>query len=102
MVALQVFDAEGDGSQDEGTLFSLSAEFLEAARVLQETPPIRVKYSAVVYYLLGHSTELMLKAFLVKSGFSVSELKKLNHDLQKIVASARRNGFPETVHLAAC
>jgi len=99
MAAHQIFDAEGDGSQDEGTLFSLSDEFLEAARVLQATPPIRVKYSAAVYYLLGHSVELMLKAFLYKCGVPVGELRKLNHDLRKVVARARDKGLPETICL---
>jgi hypothetical protein len=99
MTDLQIFDAEGDGSQDDGTLFSLSDEFLEAARVLQATPPIRVKYSAAVYYLLGHSVELMLKAFLYKRGVPVGALRKLNHDLRAIVANARESGLPEAIRL---
>jgi len=42
----EIFDAVGDGSQDDGTLYSLSDEFLEAARVLQATPPTRVNFSS--------------------------------------------------------
>lgn len=95
----QIFDAEGDGSQDDGTLFSLSGEFLEAARVLQATPPVRIGYSSATYYLLGHSAELMLKAFLYKHGQTISDLRKLNHDLEKLASRAREAGLPEKVQL---
>ena len=94
-----IFDAEGDGSQDDGTLFSLSDEFLEAARVLQATPPVRVNYSSATYYLLGHAAELMLKAFLYKHGQTISDLKKINHDLGKLAYLAREMGLPEKVQL---
>lgn len=103
----EIFEAEGDGSQDDGTLFSLSDEFLEAARILQETPPVRVGYWSATYYLLGHSAELMLKAFLFKHGLSIKDLKKINHDLEKLATLAREKGLPEKVglihvlHLAA-
>lgn len=103
----EIFVAEDDGSQDDGTLFSLSDEFLEAARVLQETPPVRVGYRSATYYLLGHSGELMLKAFLFKHGLSIKELRKINHDLEKLATLAREKGLPEKVglihvlHLAA-
>lgn len=99
MCYLQLFDAEGDGSQNDGTLFSLSGEFLEAARVLQATPPIRTGYSLATYYLLGHSAELMLKAFLYKHGQTISDLRKLNHDLERLASSARVAGLPEKVQL---
>ncbi|MEJ1958500.1 MAG: hypothetical protein WDM70_02780 [Nitrosomonadales bacterium] len=66
MIYAKIFEAEGDGSQDGGTLYSLSDEFLEAAVVLQNTPLNCVNFSAVTYYLLGHSAELMLKAFLYR------------------------------------
>lgn len=95
----QIFDAEGDGSQDEGTLFSLSGEYLEAARVLQSTPPVRTNYSTATYYLLGHSAELMIKAYLYKHGSSISVLKKINHDLEKLSVLAREAFLPETVKL---
>lgn len=95
----KIFDAVGDGSQDDGTLYSLSDEFLEAARVLQATPPTRVNYSSATYYLLGHSAELMLKAFLFKHGVPIDELKKVGHDLEKLVSRAKERGLPEKVHL---
>lgn len=95
----QIFDAEGDEGQDDGTLFSLSGEFLEAARVLQATPPVRIGYSSATYYLLGHSAELMLKAFLYKHGQTISDLKKLNHDLEILASRAREAGLSEKVQL---
>lgn len=95
----EIFEAEGDGSQDDGTLYSLSDEFLEAARVLQATPPVRVGCSSATYYLLGHSAELMLKAFLFKHGVSIDELKKIGHDLKELVCCAKKKGLPEKVHL---
>lgn len=95
----QKFEAEGDGSQDDGTLFSLSGEFLEAAKVLQATPPVRIGYSSATYYLLGHSAELMLKAFLYKHGQTISDLRKINHDLEKLAIRAREIGLPENVQL---
>lgn len=99
MTISDIFKAEGDGSEDDGTLYSLSDEFLEAARVLQATPPVRVNFSSAAYYLLGHSAELMLKAFLYKRKLSIGELTKIGHDLKKLVNRARENGLPETVHL---
>lgn len=95
----EIFEAEGDDSQDDGTLFSLSDEFLEAARVLQETPPIRVGYRSATYYLLGHSAELILKAFLFKHGLSVKELRKINPDLGRLASLAREKGLPERIGL---
>lgn len=95
----QIFDAEGDGSQDEDTLFSLSIEFLVAAQVLQATPPVRIGYWSPTYYLLGHSAELMLKAFLCKHGQTISNLRGINHDLKKLVFLARDAGLPEKVQL---
>ena len=95
----KIFEAEGDGSQDDGTLYSLSDEFLEAAVVLQNTPPIRVNYSSATYYLLGHSAELMLKAFLYSHGVTIPELKKMGHDLEKLATASTEKGLHKTVSL---
>lgn len=94
------FDVDGDGSQDGGTFFSLSGEFLEAARVLQARPRGRIDYSSAIYYLLGHSAELLLKAFLYKHGQKeIKDLKTIGHDLQKLAFLARGAGLPEKVKL---
>lgn len=41
----------------------------------------------------------MLKAFLFKHGLSLKELKKINHDLEKLATLARENGLHEKVCL---
>ncbi|PHR17104.1 MAG: hypothetical protein COA41_12730 [Sphingopyxis sp.] len=91
-----MFDAPGDGSQDENTLYSLSGEFLEAARTLQSVPPTKTKYSHVIYYLLGHSAELALKAFLFKRGHTLEQLMKIGHDLGKLISVAAEHNLKST------
>ena len=98
-IYVKIFEAEGDGSQDDGTLYSLSDEFLEAAVVLQNTPPVRVNYSSATYYLLGHSAELMLKAFLYSHGVTIPKLKKMGHDLEKLATASTGKGLHKTVSL---
>jgi hypothetical protein len=66
---------------------------------LQATPPTRVNFSSVIYYLLGHSAELLLKAFLFKQGAPITDLKKMSHDLKKLVACAKEKGLPDVLHL---
>jgi len=41
----------------------------------------------------------MLKAFLSKHGQTISDLKKINHDLKKLSSLARAKGLPEKVQL---
>jgi HEPN domain-containing protein len=60
---------------------------------------VRVKFSSATYYLLGHSAELMLKAFLFKHGQAITDLRKINHDLEKLASLARDKGLPEKVQL---
>ena len=67
--------------------------------MLQATPPVRIGYSSATYYLLGHSAELMLKAFLYKHGQTISDLRKINHNLEKLASRAREIGLPEKVQL---
>lgn len=50
---MSLFDAICDGSEDEGTFYSLASEYLEAAITLFNTPSTRINYSVVIYYLLG-------------------------------------------------
>jgi len=95
----EIFDAVGDGSQDDGTLYSLSDELLEAARVLQGTPATRVNFSSATYYLLGHSAELILKSYLFKHGVTINELKNIGHDLENLVYLTKEKGLPVQVGL---
>lgn len=89
--------------EDEATLFSLSAEFLEAATALSNTPPTRVKCTLVSFYLLGHAAELLLKSFLFKRGDKIDDLRKrYGHDLKLLIKRARIKGLPlkvSTEHL---
>lgn len=78
---LSIFDIDGDGSEDEATLLSLSSEYLEAAITLNNVPPTKVNYWVVTYYLLGHAAELSLKSYLFKHELTTSDLKKVGHDL---------------------
>lgn len=84
--------------EDEASLYSLSFEFFEAATVLSNTPPTRMGYSLVTYYLAGHAAELMLKSLLFKHGDSIEILaKRYGHDLKLLVRRARLKGLPVTV-----
>lgn len=84
--------------EDEATLYSLSSEFLEAATVLSNTPPTRLGYSVVAYYLAGHAAELMLKSLLFKCGESTEILaKRYGHDLKRLVRRARQEALPANV-----
>ncbi len=84
--------------EDEATLYSLSSEYLEAARVLYNTPPTRIGYTLVTYYLAGHAAELMLKSFLFKHGDTIEVLaKRYGHDLKSLVKRARKKNLPPGV-----
>ena len=89
-----MFDSDGDGQQDAETLFSLAGEYLTAAELLHATPPTNINYWSVTYFLFGHTAELLLKSFLCDRGTSISELKKIGHDLEKMIQQARSLGFP--------
>ncbi|WP_110692455.1 hypothetical protein [Salinicola halophyticus] len=82
---MSIFDYEGDGSEDEATLFSLSGEYLEAAKTLKSVPPTKVNYEIVTYYLLGHAAELSLKSYLFNQGVSIQELRQIGHDLSSSI-----------------
>lgn len=92
------FDQGQPSFEDEATLYSLSSEFFEAATVLSNTPPTRIGYSLVTYYLAGHAAELLLKSFLYKHGDSIEVLaNRYGHDLKRLVRRARLRGLPITV-----
>jgi hypothetical protein len=84
--------------EDEATLYSLASEYLEAATVLLNTPPTRMGYTLVTYYLAGHAAELVLKSFLFKHGDTIEVLaKRYGHNLKLLVKRARAKGLPATV-----
>jgi hypothetical protein len=64
--------------------------FLTAAQALPADP----KFSPVPYYLLCHSIELALKAFVMASGKPLDFVKnQLGHDLQKALKAANDLGL---------
>lgn len=90
---MALFDALGDGSEDDGTFYSLASEYLAAAITLFNTPPTRTNYCVVIYYLLGHSAELTLKSYLFHRGETPESLRKVGHDLDKLVKRAMSHGL---------
>lgn len=96
-----IFDLEWESisEEDEATMFSLSLEYLEAAEVLIKNPPTKVNYWIVIYYLLGHSAELALKSFMFKKDVSLEDLKKIGHNLNKLITKSHELGLPEFICL---
>lgn len=78
---------------DEASFYSLASEFLEAAKVLENTPPVRLGYQSVIYYLLGHGAELYLKSYLCAHGLGVQELKCIGHDLKRLISESEHRGL---------
>lgn len=67
-------------------------DFLAAARAFQAP---KNRFSPVRYYLICHSIELALKAFLFTAGYKKKDRKRLNHDLVKALNAAEENGLAE-------
>jgi len=72
-------------------------EFLEAATRVCKPPVIareklRLRINMTAYYLLGHSIELSLKAFLFGRGVKYNKLrnKPYGHDLYKLITESRK------------
>lgn len=98
---MSLFDAPGDRSEDEGTFYALASEYLEAAITLFNTPPTRINYWVVIYYLLGHSAELTLKSYLFDHGETPASLKNIGHDLDKLVERALDHGLSNKLSVRA-
>ena len=67
-----------------------------------EVAELRQSVSLVGYYLLGHSVELSLKAFLLGRGLTIKVLrnKPYGHDLVALVREARRRRLGNLVKLS--
>ena len=76
-------------------------EFLEAALAVDDSVGMREEYQHVppipVLYLVGHSIELALKAFMIHKGMSLSEIrsKAFGHDLLKCWEKSIELGLSE-------
>ncbi|MGA2514323.1 MAG: hypothetical protein ABSG37_12010 [Candidatus Limnocylindrales bacterium] len=79
---------------------NFALQFLQAARVVSETA---APFSPVAYYLLCHSVELSLKAFLLIQHVPLEELKRrqLGHNLQALLTRAQTLGLTTVVPLSA-
>ena len=90
---MNIFDYEGDGAEDEVKLFSLSGEYLEAAKTLNSVPPTKVNHGIVTYFLLGHAAELLLKSYLFKKEIDIKELRRIGHDLNSLSDKGCESGL---------
>lgn len=83
-------------------VFDRAAEFERAYHALPPTPPP----SWPRYFLLCHSIELALKAWLMLHGKSAAKLqKKFGHDLEKLLKHAEQCGLqltPDTQEAIKC
>lgn len=82
---------------DAHWLRNYAADFLAAAEAFQ-APEHR--FSPVRYYLICHSIELALKAFLFTAGYKKKDRKRLNHDLVKALEAAEGNGLAQYLEIS--
>lgn len=66
-------------------LLNYAKEYYSAYELIQGQQPDFVKFFAVKYYLLCHSLELTMKAWLKKKGATYKQIKSMGHDLEKIM-----------------
>jgi len=73
-----------------------AGDFLSAAKDFKHPAN---RFSPIPYYLICHSIELSLKAFLFTVGFKRADRKRLNHDLEKALEAAENNGLSLHIQL---
>jgi hypothetical protein len=85
----------------------IAKEYLLSATLVQkpavsEVEALRQRISFPGYFLVGHSIELSLKAFLLARGISVSvlRLKPYGHNLESLLKEARRRRLGTMVKLS--
>lgn len=79
-----------------GELIARSREYLRAAEAIEEIHPKALIHPT--YYLIAHSVELSLKAFLAAKGETKRRLKNLRHDLPELANEAADRGLGEIEH----
>jgi hypothetical protein len=87
------FENNGDGVEDECTLYSLANEFMESALELEKFTPVNVKYTSSIIYLLCHASELFLKSVLYAKGQNKAKLKRFGHDLSLLLGMVKIENF---------
>ena len=71
--------------------------YIESSRRLNKASRNSARFWNPTYFLLCHSIELALKAYLAASGVSEAKLRKeLRHDIRLALRLARRHGFAPT------
>jgi len=83
--------------ENYATLYSLANEFLDAARSLQTSRGNNI--DSAIYFLLAHSSELMLKSFLCKKGESIRTLKSIGHNIEELLSRSIKCDFPSDLEL---
>jgi len=68
-------------------LLNYAQEYYAGYEVIQKNHPKLTDYFAVKYFLLCHSLELTMKAWLKKNGLNYSDLKRHSHDLEKLMTT---------------
>ena len=80
-------------------LHKYAKDFLRAGISLEASG---VPFSPVQYYLLAHSVELALKAFLSANGITLEELaRNYGHSLMKLLRAAENRGITADVSLCS-
>lgn len=80
-------------------LWRYGKEFSKAGDLVHQEAHSRL--SAPAYYLLGHSIELLLKAFLLGRGIPLKDLKRkrFGHNLDALFERARYHQLGRVIHL---
>lgn len=73
-------------------LLRYSWDYFKAFEDLHEKYPKTTEMYEVKYYLLCHSIELAMKAFLREKGFTRKQLVKIGHDLERLIHMLYDNG----------
>jgi hypothetical protein len=77
-------------------LWSFANEYYRAALLVQVRGESVLAYTTVHYYLVCHSIELVLKAFLRAKGYWIQNLRdQFGHDLELALTEARKQGLGE-------
>lgn len=71
--------------------WALANSYFDAARQLMQHPSTKEVLPTI--FLLGHSLELHLKAFLLAHGVSEKKLRELGHNLVASLRECRRRGI---------
>lgn len=72
---------------------TMSGRFLAAAKKVQGEQDVVPEHYPAGHYLLGHSIELALKAYLLAEGYGERQLRRLGHDLDQCLEAADQHGL---------